>query len=151
MRQFVRAVNSGNFDEQYALFVSNENYSNVPLIPKRTFAALIKNHQPPFPSNLKIGENPVEVGEFDSDMSGFTVPVLNKGTGVTPTGNYAQYFGIAMQKSDGGWKVRGFFTYWDYYNRTYGDEAAEKFKADYMKEAARLGLTTTQKTPEPTE
>lgn len=140
LRLFVKALNAGDFDAQYALFVKNES-GRIPLLPKEEFKSLLERMKPPFPKGIRISIKEIAPEHyFENDIDGFTVWVLSRGEGVVATGQWPDYFDVPIQRTDRGWGVRPFYMYHSYYRRTYGEQVASRFQTLYIQTAYRLGL-----------
>lgn len=139
LRLFVRAFNAGDFDSQYSLFVERE-LANMPLLPKEDFLSLLKTMRPPFPQGSRISGTPTDMWPHHGKASAITVRVLDHGNGPPPTGQWSDYMDIGTQRTEGGWGVRGYFTYSDWYRRMYGDAARDRFKYLYLQAVYRRGL-----------
>jgi hypothetical protein len=140
LRLFVNALNAGDFDAQYALFVKNES-GGMPLLPKEEFKSLLGRMEPPFPKGIKISMREVAPEHyFENEIDGFTVWILSRGEGVVATGKWPDYFDLPIQRTNQGWGVRPFYMYHSYYRRTYGEQVASRFQTLYVQAAYRLGL-----------
>ncbi len=144
LRLFVRGVNRGDFDGQYALFVKKES-GGMPLLPKDELKSLLfEAMKPPFPEDMVLNMSEVDPEHhFENNIDGFVVRISQRGKGGVPTGRWPDYFEVAIQRADSGWGVRAFFTYHSYYRRTYGEKVASQFKTLYVQRAYRLGLWET--------
>ena len=149
LRRYVNAVNTGDFDAQYALFAPVEHEgakpAPIPLLPEKDLQRLVMHLKPPFPAGMRIGTNPLHtymnsaVGKPDV-VGGFLVPILAPGKPVPPRGPYSASYAIFLQPTPDGWKIRAWATYWMYFQRAYGTGAGTRFREAYRKEAERLGL-----------
>jgi hypothetical protein len=143
---YVRAVNANGFDAQYALFASVEpsirgnDPTPIPLLPKRDLRRLLARFDPPFPRDLQLSAQPLQsLRSFQKGgpdiVSGLLVPVLAPGRPAPPRGRHTGSFGLFVQQTPQGWKIRALATYWMYYDRAYGSAVGQRFVEAYRQAA----------------
>ena len=148
LRRYVRAVNAGDFDAQYALFAPVEHEgakpAPIPLLPKQRLRRVLEGLRPPFPTGLKLSARPLKVlnnvGSGKSEVGGFLIPVLDRGRPTFPGGRYSSSYVVAIQPTPLGWKIRSWATYWMYFERAHGHEAGVRFRKAYQMETTRPAL-----------
>lgn len=142
-RLFVKAVNAGDFDAQYALFLPDGCVGEPPTLPKEEFRQLLRAMRPPFPSGIVLSTRPflVDYPPSPRTTGGIAVAkVLRRGDGPPATGPGPDYFHIQIQRTKSGYGVCPYSTYKNYFDTAYGPEAANRFEHLYHQMAYRRGL-----------